>query len=253
MVNTPFMKVAARPGGSGPASFGVDAPSQPVLLGAATLGALAAAVAVPGVRRRRSLRWTAWGVAGFAATVLVNYLHGTLRGKFHVWSDELDRLSLRGDETVVDLGCGRGAVLLAAAARLPQGRAIGVDLWRNVDQSGNSAEATTANAVALGVADRVELHTADLRDLPLPGASADVVVSSLVIHNLHDRAGRDAAVRNAARLLRPGGRLVLVDVMHVPHYARVLAGTGLTEIRHRSTGQRLWWGIPRVLTATKPC
>lgn len=239
-------------GENGPTSFGIDAPSGPVVIGAATLGTIVSAIAIPGIRRRRSLRRSVWGAAGFGATVLVNYLHGTLRGKFRVWDDELDRLALRGDETVADLGCGRGAVLLAAAVRLPQGRAIGVDLWRTVDQSGNSADATTANAVALGVADRIELHTADLRDLSLPDASADVVVSSLVIHNLHDRAGRDAAIHEAARLLRPGGRLVLIDVMHVPAYARVLADAGLTEIHHRSTGHRFWWGIPRILTATKP-
>lgn len=234
------------------ASFGVDAPSGPIVVSAATLGALAAAITVPGIRRRRFLRRTVWGAAECGAAVLVTYMHGTLRGKFRVWDEELDRLALRGDETVVDLGCGRGAVLLAAAARLPQGHALGVDVWRTVDQSGNSAQATTANAVARGVADRIDLRTADLRELPLPGASADVVVSSLVIHNLPDRAGREAAIREAARLLRPGGRLVLVDVRHVPAYARVLADAGLTGIQHRSTGYRFWWGIPRVLTATKP-
>ncbi|MGH3768868.1 MAG: SAM-dependent methyltransferase [Pseudonocardiaceae bacterium] len=58
------------------------------------------------------------------------YLHTTPRGKVRVWEDELDRLSLRGDEQLLDLGCGRGAVLIAAAQRLPAGRAVGVDLWR---------------------------------------------------------------------------------------------------------------------------
>ena len=94
------------------------------------------------------------------------YLHGTLRGKFVLWAELMDRLSLRGDERILDLGCGRGAVLLMAAQHLTTGRAVGVDLWRTVDQSGNSAEATQRNAIAEEVADRVELHTGDMTALP---------------------------------------------------------------------------------------
>jgi len=84
------------------------------------------------------------------------YLHGTLRSKFVLWAELLDRLSLRGDERILDLGWDRGAVLLMAAQRLTTGRAVGVDLWRMVDQSGNSAEATQRNDIAEKVADRVE-------------------------------------------------------------------------------------------------
>src|SRR2546423_3467832 len=86
------------------------------------------------------------------------YFHATVRGKFVAWARLLDGLELRGDERVLDLGCGRGAVLLMAAQRLTSGRAVGVDVWRRADQSGNSADATRANAAAEGVADRVELH-----------------------------------------------------------------------------------------------
>lgn len=56
-------------------------------------------------------------------------------GKFKVWAQELKALGLRGDEQVVDLGCGRGAVLTMAARLVPRGKVTGVDLWRSVDQS----------------------------------------------------------------------------------------------------------------------
>src|ERR1041384_2508906 len=68
-------------------------------------------------------------------------LHTSRRGKFLVWEELLDGLHLRGDERVLDLGCGRGAVLLLAAQRLTTGWAVGVDLWHTADQSGNSADA----------------------------------------------------------------------------------------------------------------
>jgi SAM-dependent methyltransferase len=223
-------------------------------LAAAAASGLVAATAVAPVRRHRWLRGSAWVLGLSCGATLFSYLHGTLRGKFRIWAEELDRLALRGDETVVDLGCGRGVVLLAAAARLPRGRAVGVDVWRGVDQSGNGPAATRANAAVLGVVDRVELHTADVRHVPLPGGCADVVVSSLVLHNLPDEQARSAALGEAVRLLRPGGRLVLLDIAHVDRYAEVLTASGLLDVHHRNAGWRYF--VPprgsRILTATRP-
>ena len=180
----------------------------------------------------------------------------TLRGKFVVWADLLDQLGLRGDERILDLGCGRGAVLLLAAQRLTTGRAVGVDLWRARDQSGNAAEATRRNAVAEGVADRVELHTADMTALPLEDDSFDLVVSSLAIHNISGRAGREKALGEAVRVLRPGGRLLIADIWATRQYGARLVALGMSDVARRGLGWRFWWGGPwaptRLVTATKP-
>jgi SAM-dependent methyltransferase len=180
----------------------------------------------------------------------------TLRGKFVVWAGLFDQLSLRGDERVLDLGCGRGAVLLLAAQRLTTGRAVGVDLWRSRDQSGNAADATRRNAVAEGVADRVELHTADMTALPLEDGSFDLVVSSLAIHNIWGSAGRQKAIDEAVRVLRPGGRLMIADIWATRHYQPGLVALGMSDVTRRGLGWRFWWGGPwartRLVTATKP-
>ena len=102
-------------------------------------------------------RWQRFVPVTIMVTFVGLYLDATLRGKFVVWAQLLDTLGLRGDERILDLGCGRGAVLLMAAERLTTGRAVGVDLWQRADQSGNGEAATRRNAVAEGVADRVEL------------------------------------------------------------------------------------------------
>ena len=191
----------------------------------------------------------------FMLTVAAFVLHTTLRGKFLVWAELLDRIKLRGDERVLDMGCGRGAVLLMIAHRLTTGRAVGVDVWRNVDQSGNSAEATRRNAIAEGVADRVELHTCDMASLPFDNDSFDMVTSSLAIHNIKGRAGREKAIAEGVRVLRPGGRLIITDI-RTGQYQVTLAQLGMTDVARSRLGWHFWWGGPwaatQLVTATKP-
>jgi hypothetical protein len=125
-------------------SYGIDAPYAP-----AGIAVLIVAILVMAIISGRVPPFLA---VLFLLTIEGFYLHSTLRGKFVVWAELLDKLGLRGDERILDLGCGRGALLLMAAQHLTTGRAVGVDLWRSVDQSGNSAEATRRNAIAEGVA-----------------------------------------------------------------------------------------------------
>ena len=218
-------------------SYGIDAPYAPAF------------IAVHDRRRTSSLAiisgsWRTLLPAPFMLAILGFYLHTTLRGKFVVWAELLDQLNLRGDERILDLGCGRGAVLLMAAQHLTTGRAVGVDLWRSVDQSGNSPEATRRNAIAEGVADRVELHTGDMTALPFEDDSFDVVVSSLAIHNISGSAGREKAISEAVRVLRPGGRLMIADIRATRQHQAQLAKIGMSEVARRRLGWRFWWGGP---------
>jgi SAM-dependent methyltransferase len=223
-------------------SYGIDAPFAPALLAGLVVFYVVLAIA--------SGRGRFWLLAAFALAVEAWYLHGTLRGKFVLWAGLLERLGLQGDERILDLGCGRGAVLLMAAQHLTTGRAVGVDLWRSVDQSGNSAEAARRNAVDEGVADRVELRTADMTALPFEDNTFDVVLSSLAIHNISGRAGRAKAISEAVRVLRPGGRLRIVDVRATGQYRAQLAKLGIDGVAREGLG---WWFWPaRLVTATKP-
>jgi ubiquinone/menaquinone biosynthesis C-methylase UbiE len=137
-----------------------------------------------------------------------------------------------------------------AAQHLTTGRAVGVDLWRTIDQSGNSVEATQRNAVAEGVADRVELRTGDMMALPLEDNSFDLVLSSLAIHNISGRAGREKAISEAVRVLRPGGRLMIVDVRATRQHTAQLAKSGMNDVARRWLGWR--FGMASLVTATKP-
>jgi arsenite methyltransferase len=243
VTNTLVQRAPRRKG-----SYGIDAP---YMLWIAAL--LALADVVMGIfSGSRGPYIGAAAILGFLALGL----HASRRGKFAVWSELLDEVSLRGDERILDIGCGRGAVLLMAAARLTTGRAVGIDIWNRGDQSGNAEEATQRNAVAEGVAQRVELHTGDMTSLPFDNDSFDVVLSSLAIHNVKGRTARDKALEEAMRVLRPGGRLVIVDIFATRRYRTRLMQLGIPDVCRRGLGWRMWWGGPwaasHVVTATKP-
>jgi len=198
------------------------------------------------------------GTAAVAVSMIavgVSVRRFSRRGKFEVWARLLTAVGLRGDERVLDLGCGRGAVLLTAAKLVPRGSAVGVDIWR-ADQTGNSAEATLANAKAEGVDDRVELCTCDITHLSFPDDSFDLVVSNLAIHNLPGNPARRSAIDEAVRVLRPGGHVVIADLGLTRQYGTWLTECGMANVRRQDLGWRAWWGLPffrtHAVTATKP-
>src|SRR3982750_4065188 len=139
----------------------------------------------------------------------------------------LDRIVWRGDERVLDVGCGLGLFLIGAAKRLTTGRAVGIDLWQAEDLSGNTPAGTLNNATIEGVADKVEVHTGDARKLPFVERSFNVGRSSMALHNNYNSDERQTAVREIARVLKPGGRVLILDVRHTNQYAATLCDAGL--------------------------
>jgi len=163
-------------------------------------------------------------------------------GKLRLCDQLIDQLGLKGDEKVLDAGCGLGLMSVGVAKRLKTGKVTAVDLWDPQALSGNSAEAARANAKRESVADRVRFEEADLRKLVYPADNFDVVLSALALHWLADEPDRDQAVRELFRVLKPGGRLLIADTMHVGRYAQILKESSAGDVTVQGRG--FLWCLP---------
>jgi len=141
-----------------------------------------------------------------------------------------DALELRGNETILDVGCGSGVLLNEAAKRLTSGKAIGIDIWEPHTGGGNY-NLLMKNAKAEGVADKIQFKQADVRQLPFDDASFDVIVSSGALHHIgRDMSDHEKALNEMVRVLKPSGKIVLWDTTHmIKGYASRMKAVGITS------------------------
>lgn len=231
---------------STPADYGIDAP--PVirnifLAGAANVFAYII-LTVTDILRFDGFLFIAFFCFAEAGCMIWSSKVGKL------WRREsiIESLGLRGNEIVLDVGCGRGLLLNAAAKRLDDGgKAMGIDLWQESDLSGNTAEQTLKNARLEGVAERVEIHTGDMRHLPFEAETFDAVVSSMAIHNIPDAEGRKQAIVEIVRVLKPGGKVLLQDFRSTDEYADVVHSAGMLDVQRSGLS---WLLFPPVRAVT---
>ena len=174
---------------------------------------------------------------------------------------------LHPGETVLDLGSGAGADVLISARRVgPSGRAYGLDMTDEM------LELARANAAKAG-AENVEFLKGFIEEVPLPDASVDVVISNCVINLAADK---HVVLAEAARVLRPGGRFAVSDVIADPDmddatradmaaYTGCIAGAlteaefraaldaaGLTDVEIRETHRVHAQAAAAIVRARKP-
>ena len=170
-------------------------------------------------------------------------------------------------ETVLDLGSGAGADVLISARRVgPTGKAIGLDMTDEM------LDLARSNATRAGV-QNTEFLKGNIEDIPLPDASVDVVISNCVINLSGDKP---QVIREAARVLRPGGRFAVSDVVADPdmdeatrsdmrqwtgciagaltrsEFERALRDAGLVQVEIRETHRVHEHAAAAIIRARKP-
>ncbi len=176
--------------------------------------------------------------------MLLWMLYSSLAGKMIMRDKLIADLQLNGDEILLDIGCGRGLLLIAAAKQLSQGGlAVGLDLWSKADLSANSEQQTIALIQKEQITDRTTLKTGDMRQMPFADEQFDVIISSMAIHNIAKTAEREQAFAEITRVLKPGGKIALLDFQFTKEYMRHLKALGWSHV-HRS--QRYWRMFPPV-------
>jgi len=200
------------------ANYGIDAPTvlRNLIIGAVACYLLAVLM-VPAF----------FGPALGLTFAVLMMLWSSLYAKFKARDSLLNGIPWRGDERVLDVGCGHGLMLIGAAKRLKSGRATGIDIWQNVDQAGNSADATRRNAEIEGVS--VDIQDGDARKIPFADETFDVVVSSLALHNIYDAKEREQALSEIARVTKHGGYAGIIDIRH--NYAPIFERLGYAIVR----------------------
>ena len=176
------------------------------------------------------------------------FLHTTAQGKYRLFDEAIRHLNLTPDSQVLDLGCGRGALLTKIAQQLgPAGKVTGLDLWLSRDQSHNKITVTQKNVDDLGLTNRVNLVTGDMTKLDFPDASFDVVTSSFAIHNIKNEQARINAVKEAIRVLKPGGHIMIIDTgRNINEYGQAFRDAGLQITQSMSLGFNGWWATPLI-------
>jgi SAM-dependent methyltransferase len=211
-------------------NYGIDAPIVVGSLLLAGAGFLAIALKLPRVTigHTQFLLFPGflWPAAWCFLTggLMVSY---SKSGKLRHRDRMLDKVQWTGTEAVLDVGTGRGLLLIGAAKRITSGHVTGIDIWSSKDLSGNGPKALMANVELEGVGDRANALSEDARNLSTPDASFEVVLSNTCLHNIGEPAGRAKACAEIARVLKPGGVAVISDYKLMREYEAEFKKCGL--------------------------
>ncbi len=131
----------------------------------------------------------------------------------------------------------------------------GIDIFNSLDQTSNSPLATFQNVAAANLLDHVVLHTGTFLDLPFSDDSFGLITSSLAIHNVSATKDRRRAITECARVTKPGGWILIVDLKgSVAVYEHTLRELGWQSIERKWAGMKMMFGLwpSEILKAQKP-
>jgi len=128
----------------------------------------------------------------------------------------VDRIDWNGEGSALDIGCGSGALAVKLARRYPQARITGLDFWGAAWAYGKAQ--CERNAALEGVGSQTEFMQGSAFSLPFADGAFDLVVSNMTFHEVKGVTDKRGLVREALRVLRPGGAFVFQDLFLLRSY-----------------------------------
>lgn len=148
-------------------------------------------------------------------------------GKYHHRDKMLGLVNWTGEEQVLDVGTGKGLLLIGAAKRLQNGKATGIDIWNAEDLTGNHIENVLQNAKLEGVADKIEVLNENAIQMSFADETFDVVLSNECLHNIYNKKERLQVCKEIVRVLKPGGHAIISDHKLTAEYQKHFEEAGL--------------------------
>jgi arsenite methyltransferase len=167
--------------------------------------------------------WMGISCGLMAGWMLLYSIYGKLKHRDRI----LNMIDWKGNEMVLDIGTGRGLLVIGAAKKLTTGKAIGIDIWNMEDLTKNKMENTIDNAILEGVKDKVEIKNDNAIHMSFADDTFDIVISNLCLHNIYNSGDRKKACTEIARVLKKGGTAIISDFRHMKEYKNNFVQAGL--------------------------
>src|SRR6201995_2451044 len=150
------------------------------------------------------ITWLVWsgGYLSLSGFLMLAY---SLFGKFKHRDQMLNMINWKGDEQVLDIGTGKGLLMIGAARRLTTGKSTGIDIWNEEDLTGNNIDNAYKNAEIESVKDKIDIKNENAMNMTYADNSFDVILSNLCLHNIYNKEGRYAACKEISRIMKKDG------------------------------------------------
>jgi len=147
-------------------------------------------------------------------------------GKFRHRDKILSLLKLQGHENILDVGTGKGLLMIGAAKKLTTGKVSGIDIWNKKCLTGNTMDNAQLNAKLENVTGKIELLNQDARKLNFSDGYFDVIISNRCINHIKIREERENACREIYRVLKPNGTIIISDIKFAKEYSQYFNSIG---------------------------
>ncbi len=210
-------------------NYGLDAPNVIRNLAVAAFVVTLLALIFPVIKigsETIDIRGLVWsGVSmGLGAVWMILY---SVYGKYHLRDKMLALVNWTGAEQVLDIGTGKGLLLIGAAKRLQSGKATGIDIWNAEDLTGNHIENALQNARLEGVANKIDILNENAIKMSFADETFDVILSNECLHNIYNKNERQQACKEIVRVLKPGGCAIISDHKLTAEYQKYFEEAGL--------------------------